>query len=320
MLTCKEAAALIGGWDDILVICHENPDGDALGSMSGLVRGLRSLGKRAGWYCASPLPEKFAYLFQGLEEIDFTPEHIVTVDVADSKLLGDAWDKFGDRIDLAIDHHGTHMSFAKERWVEPGSAAAAEMVWLLLKELGAEPDEAAAGCLYTGMATDTGCFRYRNVTPRTLRAAADALEAGAPAGDINQRNFETRTRASMEAEKLITDTLEFHCGGRLAIIQLPQLVYESTGASENELDGVESLPRQIEGVLIGVTVKERPEGKIKISLRSNPPVNAADICGRFGGGGHPGAAGCSFEGITMDEARQRMLTACREYLQEIGSI
>ena len=109
MLTCKEAAALIGGWDDILVICHENPDGDALGSMSGLVRGLRSLGKRAGWYCASPLPEKFAYLFQGLEEIDFAPEHIVTVDVADSKLLGDAWDKFGDRIDLAIDHHGTHM-------------------------------------------------------------------------------------------------------------------------------------------------------------------------------------------------------------------
>ena len=320
MLTCKEAAALIGGWDDILVICHENPDGDALGSMSGLVRGLRSLGKRAGWYCASPLPEKFAYLFQGLEEIDFAPEHIVTVDVADSKLLGDAWDKFGDRIDLAIDHHGTHMPFAKERWVEPGSAAAAEMVWLLLKELGAEPDEAAAGCLYTGMATDTGCFRYRNVTPRTLRAAADAQEAGAPAGDINQRNFETRTRASIEAEKLITDTLEFHCGGRLAIIQLPQSVYESTGASENELDGVESLPRQIEGVLIGVTVKERPEGRIKISLRSNPPVNAADICGRFGGGGHPGAAGCSFEGITMDEARQRMLTACREYLQEIGSI
>ena len=320
MLTCKEAAALIGGWDDILVICHENPDGDALGSMSGLVRGLRSLGKRAGWYCASPLPEKFAYLFQGLEEIDFAPEHIVTVDVADSKLLGDAWDKFGDRIDLAIDHHGTHMPFAKERWVEPGSAAAAEMVWLLLKELGAEPDEAAAGCLYTGMATDTGCFRYRNVTPRTLRAAADALEAGAPAGDINQTNFETRTRASIEAEKLITDTLEFHCGGRLAIIQLPQSVYESTGASENELDGVESLPRQIEGVLIGVTVKERPEGRIKISLRSNPPVNAADICGRFGGGGHPGAAGCSFEGITMDEARQRMLTACREYLQEIGSI
>ncbi len=242
------------------------------------------------------------------------------MDVADSKLLGDAWDKFGDRIDLAIDHHGTHMPFAKERWVEPGSAAAAEMVWLLLKELGAEPDEAAAGCLYTGMATDTGCFRYRNVTPRTLRAAADALEAGAPAGDINQRNFETRTRASIEAEKLITDTLEFHCGGRLAIIQLPQSVYESTGASENELDGVESLPRQIEGVLIGVTVKERPEGRIKISLRSNPPVNAADICGRFGGGGHPGAAGCSFEGITMDEARQRMLTACREYLQEIGSI
>lgn len=100
MPDCKEIAALIKGWDDILVICHENPDGDALGSMFGLVRGLRSMGKRAGWYCASPLPRKFAYLEQGLSGEDFAPAHILTVDVADSKLLGDAWEKFGDGIEL----------------------------------------------------------------------------------------------------------------------------------------------------------------------------------------------------------------------------
>lgn len=320
MLTCKETAALLNGWDDILVICHENPDGDALGSMFGLVRGLRALGKRAGWYCASPVPKKYEYLTEGLEETELEPAHILTVDVADSKLLGDAWEKFGDRIELAIDHHGTHVPFTEKRWVEPESAAAAELVWLLLKELGVRPDGAAAGCLYTGMATDTGCFRYRNVTPRTLRAAAEALEAGARAGDINQRVFETRTRASMEAEKLITDSLEFACGGKIALIQIPRSVYADTGAGESEVDGIEGLPRQIEGVLIGVTVKERPEGKIKISLRSNPPVNAADVCGRFDGGGHPGAAGCSFEGISMGEARERMLAACEEYLKEIGEL
>lgn len=320
MLTCNETARLLEGWDDILVICHENPDGDALGSMFGLVRGLRGMGKRAGWYCASPVPRKFAYLTEGLEEMEFEPSHILTVDVADSKLLGDAWEKFGDRIELAVDHHGTHVPFTEKRWVEPESAAAAELVWLLLDEMGAQPDGVTAGCLYTGMATDTGCFRYRNVTPRTLRAAAGALEAGASAGDINQRIFETRTRASMEAEKLITDSLEFACGGKIALIQIPLSVYTSTGASESEVDGIESLPRQVERVLIGVTVKEKPEGKIKISLRTNPPVNAAAVCGRFDGGGHAGAAGCSFEGISLAEAREKILAACEEYLKEIGEL
>ena len=190
----------------------------------------------------------------------------------------------------------------------------------LLGELGVKADGLTAGCLYTGMATDTGCFRYRNVTPKTLRAAAEALEAGAGAGDINQRVFETRTRASLEAEKLITDTLEFHCGGKLAIIQLPLSVFKKTGAEESELDGVESLPRQVEGVLAGITVKEKPDGKIKISLRTNPPANAAAVCTGFGGGGHQGAAGCSFEGISMAGAREKILRACEEYLKEIGSI
>ena len=320
MLTCKETAALIRGWDDILVICHENPDGDALGSMFGLVRGLRALGKRAGWYCASLVPKKFTYLAEGLEETEFAPAHILTVDVADSKLLGDAWEKFGSGIELAIDHHGIHRPFVDARWVDPESAATAEMVWLLLGELGVKADGLTAGCLYTGMATDTGCFRYRNVTPKTLRAAAEALEAGAGAGDINQRVFETRTRASLEAEKLITDTLEFHCGGKLAIIQLPLSVFKKTGAEESELDGVESLPRQVEGVLAGITVKEKPDGKIKISLRTNPPANAAAVCTGFGGGGHQGAAGCSFAGISMAGAREKILRACEEYLKEIGSI
>ena len=110
MLTCKEAAALLRGWDDILVVCHASPDGDALGSMFGLVRGLRALGKRADWYCADPVPKKFAYLAEDMKNLDLTPAHVVTVDVADQKLLGDAWEKFGGQIQLAIDHHGTHRS------------------------------------------------------------------------------------------------------------------------------------------------------------------------------------------------------------------
>lgn len=320
MLTCKETAALLQSWDDILVICHASPDGDALGSMSGLVRGLRALGKRAGWYCADPAPQKFMYMFEGLEDGPFPPAHVVTLDVADRKLLGDAEKKYGGRIGLAIDHHGTHKPFADKRWVDPQSPATAGMVWSLLKELGVSIDNAMADCLYTGMATDTGCFRYRNATPQILRLAAEAIEAGARSGDINQKIFETKTRAVLEAERRLIESMEFFCGGKGAVMQIPLSLYEATGAAENELSELVGLPKQVEGVLVGITLKERAGGIVKASLRTNPPVNAAVICEKFGGGGHPGGAGCSFEGLSMEIVRAKMLAACEEYLAEIGCI
>ncbi len=321
MLTCKETAGLISGWDDILVICHENPDGDALGSMFGLVRGLRSMGKRAGWYCASPLPRKFAYLEEGLPEEELAPAHILTVDAADSKLLGDAWEKFGSGIELAIDHHGIHRPFVDARWVDPESAATAEMVWLLLGELGTKPDIQTLGSLYTGIVTDTGCFRYRNVTPRTLRIAAELLELGAPAGDINKNIFENKNLAAVRAEVMELNTLEVFCGGKCSMIQIPRSIIESTGADEGDMDGsVGRAAAEIEGVLLFVSLKEKDDGSIKASLRATPPANAALIAQRFGGGGHVGAAGCPLDGMDMAGARLKMMEACEEYLKEIGCI
>lgn len=320
MLTYKETAALLRGWDNILVICHANPDGDALGSMCGLVRGLRALGKRADWYCADPVPQKFTYLFEGLEPLGLEPAHAVTVDVADQKLLGDAWEKFGGKIELAIDHHGTHKPFVPARWVEPESAATAELVWLLLKELGADISRETADAVYTGIATDTGCFRFRNTNGRTLRIAAEALEAGARAGDLNQRLFETKSLAYFRAERRILEEMELFCGGRAAMVLLPQSFYTETGAREDEAEAAVGQLRQIEGVLLGITVKEKPDGSIKGSLRANPPVNAAAICERLGGGGHAGAAGCGFEGLSIAEARLKMMEACEQYLAEIGCV
>lgn len=315
---CMEAARLIEGWDNILVICHANPDGDALGSMSGLVRGLRALGKQADWYCADPVPRKMAFLFEGLEPMDFEPTHIMTVDVADRKLLGDAWNKFGGKIELAIDHHGVHRSFVENRWVDPQSAATAEMIWLLLKQLGVALDTAMLGCLYTGIATDTGCFRYRNVTPRTLRIAAELLEAGARVGDINHWIFETKNLAAVRAEVMELETLEVFCGGKCSMIQIPRSIIEKTGADEGDMDGsVGHAAAEIEGVLLFVSLKENKGGSIKASFRATPPANAAVIAQRFGGGGHVGAAGCPLDGMNMAQARQAMLDACEAYLNQL---
>lgn len=319
MLSCEAVAEMIKGWDDILVVCHENPDGDALGSMFGLVRGLRAMGKRAGWYCADPIPRKFTYLYSGLENTSLPPTHILTVDVADSKLLGDAWEKFGGGVELAIDHHGVHRPFVEARWVDPKSAATAEMIWQLLREWNIPLDAAILNCLYTGIVTDTGCFRYRNVTPRTLRIAADIFERGAEVGDINKLIFETKNLAAVRAEVMELETLEIFCGGKCSMIQIPRSIIESTGADEGDMDGsVGRVAGEIEGVLIFVSIKEKSDGSVKASLRSSPPVNASEIARRFGGGGHAGAAGCAMEGMDMEAACTAMKSACEEYLQELG--
>lgn len=319
-LNCAETAAILRGWDRILVLAHASPDGDALGSACALMRGLVSLGKQVSFYCADEAAPKYGYLFRGIPLGDFEPEHVMTVDVADMALLGDAREKYGNRIELAVDHHGTHVKFAGKRWVDEKSAANTELIFLLLKELGVKIDAAMADCVYTGLTTDTGCFRYRSVTPRTHRIAAETIELGANAGEINRIMFESKSKAQVEAERIVLDGMEFFCGGKCAMVQVPRSVYERTGARESDLDGVATLPRQIEGVTIGVTLKEKEDGSVKASVRTNPPANSADLCGKFGGGGHAGAAGCSFSGRTLAQAAAEMAAACEEYLKELNML
>lgn len=321
-MDCAAAAALLRGWDDILVLCHASPDGDTLGSAAALVRGLRALGKRAWLACGDETDKKYGYLFEGLEgggglPGGRVPGHIMAVDVATPSLLGELEKEYQGRIELAIDHHSGHTPFAQESWVEPEAAANCELIYLLLEELGVALDKAMADCLYTGITTDTGCFRYYSVTPRTHRLAASLLELGADAGAINRAMFESKTMAQVEAERLVMESITFSCGGRCAFAQVPLSVYERTGVRESELEGVASLPRQIEGVLLGVILKEKADGTIKASVRSNPPANAREIGELFGGGGHPGAAGFTLSGVTLAEAAEKVEAACQEQLARL---
>lgn len=317
MLDCAGTASLLKTWDKVLVMSHASPDGDTLGSASALLRGLACLGKQGRFLCADEVPEKFGPLFEGLPLGDFEPEHIMTVDVADKALLGKVPEEYIARVELAVDHHGTHVPFSKQRWVEPEAAAATEMIYALLRELGVAINPVMADCLYTGLTTDTGCFRYRSVTPRTHRIAAELLELGAHAGDINQKMFESKTKGQAEAERMAMDSLVFSSRGMVAVMRVPFSLFAQTGVRENDLDDIAALPRQIEGVVLGVTLKEKADGKVKVSVRANPPADAAVLCARFGGGGHQGAAGCSLGEISLDAAQQAMETACEEYLKEL---
>lgn len=318
MLDCAQTAALLQGWDKILVMSHASPDGDTLGSASALLRGLSSLGKQVDFLCADPVPEKFSYLFAGLPLGGFEPAHVMTVDVADKALLGKAPQELVARVELAIDHHGTHVPFAPQRWVEADSAATVELIYALLGALGVKITPAMADSLYTGLTTDTGCFRYRSVTPRTHRIAAALLELGARGGDINQAMFETKSRGQVEAERRAMESMVFFHGGKCAMIQLPQRLFGETGVTESDLDGLDAMPREIQGVVLGITLKEKEDGKVKVSVRANPPADASALCARLGGGGHQGAAGCSLGTISLQEAQEKMEQACGAYLEELG--
>lgn len=314
-LNLSETAKLLLGWDNILVISHVSPDGDTLGCACALMRGLSQFGKKVKFYCADEIAGKYDYLFEGIELEDFEPEHIVSVDIADKELMGKGKELFGDRVELAIDHHATHKPFAENLLLDIESAGAVEIIYLLLKEMGAKIDLPIADCIYTGLTTDTGCFKYGNVTPRTHTVAAELISMGAHAADINRVMFDSKSMAQVEAERMILETLEFSCGGRCAMVKVPISVLKKTGAKESDLEGVANIPRQIEGVILGVTLKEKDDGVIKASVRANPPANAAELCSKFGGGGHTGAAGCSFSGKTMSEAAGAFLAACEEHLK-----
>lgn len=212
MLDCQSTAALLRGWDKILVLSHASPDGDTLGCATALMRGLVSLGKQVRFFCADPVPEKFAYLFAGIPLGDFVPDHVMSVDVADKKLLGESAGRVcvPGRAGGGPSRHPC--AFFGELWLEPESAATTELIYALLRELGVKITPEMADCLYTGLATDTGCFRYRNVTPRSHRIAADLLELGARGGDINQAMFESKSKAQVEAEQMAMDTMRFSSG------------------------------------------------------------------------------------------------------------
>ena len=199
-------------------------------------------------------------------------------------------------------------------WLEPDSASAAEMVYNLIKKMELPITKQMASCLFTGVSTDTGCFRFSNTTPRTHRIAADLIELGADSENLIQTFFETKSRAYASLERMALDEMQFYLGGRCAIMPLTRAMFGKSGADDTDTDRLANLPRQVEGVLVGVTLKEQNDGSFKASLRTHGDVDASAICGRLGGGGHKGAAGVTLN-VSMAQCISRLVD---EIEKEIG--
>lgn len=311
----KEAAQKLLENDNVVILSHEHPDGDTLGCACALKIALNKLGKKVKIKCEDVPPNKYSYLFDGISQDEFEDEKfVVAVDVADEKLLGKKMqNEYGSRIDLLIDHHFSNKVECKFSYVDPDSAAACEIIYEMLGLMGVDIDKRIADCLYTGISTDTGCFRYSNTTAKTLRMASELVELGADSFFINTIMFETKSKTYIKLEALVMDKMQMYYDDRCCVMYITQEMFEKSGSNEHETDPIASKTRQIEGVLVGVTLREKTDGSFKVSVRTNADLNASDICACLGGGGHPKAGGCQVDG-PLENAMQTVLGVVGKFL------
>ena len=272
----KKAAELLKSNDDFLILSHANPDGDTLGCAYGLCGMLQKMGKRAKVMCADEIAPRMEFLRDTVIQQSFEEKTIVSVDVADRKLLGDLDAVYGGRIFLAIDHHESRQEFAKYTLVDPEAAAACELIFQRAEDMNAQLDGEIASCII----------------------AAKLMAYEFDVSGINYKLFDMKSKGRLELEQAITQGMEFFCDDRVAVVWLTtELMDRFMGRVDSEdFNGLASLPRQVEGVIIGATVKQKGPATFKISVRTAEPINAGSVCALFGGGGHARAAGCTIEG------------------------
>lgn len=307
-ITKEQAILRLKEQDDILILSHHSPDGDTLGCGFGLYYALTAMGKRARLECSDAIPEKFAFMAESYQAKAFEPKFVVAVDVAAIQLLGKNLNHYAERVDLCIDHHPSNEMFAKETYLVPTAAAACEIVYEVICGLGVAVTPQMASCLYTGISTDSGCFRYSNTTENTHRIAANLFSAGAKHAEIDRIMFETKSKSRIKIEQQALNSIEYFYEDKVAIIGITQKMIEQSGADEAELDGVSSIPRTIEGVEIGITIREKQGGAHKISVRTTEAFDASQLCAKFDGGGHKRAAGCLIE-ADYDTAKAMIVEA-----------
>ena len=314
-LDIKQTCRFLKQRDNFLILCHATPDGDTLGSAYALAMGLTAMGKKCMIKCADIPPQKYSYFtdFFCNEEIQY--ETVVAVDVADIVLLGSLAEEFVGKIDLAIDHHISNTRYADRLYLDSSAAANCECIYDIYRHFPMPLDKASASALYTGLSTDTGSFKYSNVTAKTHRIAADLYSYDIDAAEIGRLMFDTKSRGRLELERMVLDSAEFHFENKCMLLVATNEMKEKTGCNDNDLEGVAVISRSVEGVLAGISIKQKQDDTYKISVRTYPPLSASEICAKLGGGGHPNAAGCSLTG-TLDEVKKQILAVVKKSLEE----
>ncbi|WAH35364.1 DHH family phosphoesterase [Alicyclobacillus dauci] len=286
-----------------LIVTHERPDGDALGSALAIAHILDALGKEWTLLVGEVLPERFRFLPM-YDRIRFITDgdlgvfsRVLAVDCADNGRFAPVASALCERAQVVnIDHHQTNPLYGEAACVDPDAAATCELIYHIAKYLQVPIAEDLAKCLYTGILTDTGGFSYPNTTRTVHQIAAELLECGVQPYDIAEPALEARTRSQMTLLQLALRDMFISNDGRYAFISVDRSMLTLAGASEDDVEGLVAFARSVETVEVGVLLRERPGGSVKASLRSKRHVDVARIAQHFGGGGHARAAGCVLNG------------------------
>ena len=309
-LTVQEAAARLRQMDNVLLLTHVRPDGDTIGSAAALCQALRDMGKTAYLLYNPEITDTYApYAAPYWAPEDFAPVHIVSTDIAALNLLPDNAAPYASRVELAIDHHGSQAFFAAETCLDVEAAACGEIIYHIIRALTAV-SPAIAMLLYVAISTDTGCFVYTNTTADTHRIAAALLETGIDVGPVNKALFRTKSKTRLAMEARMVADMELYDGDRVVVMSIPLSLRQELHATEADIEELSSLAALVEGTDCGITLRELKPGRVKLSLRTGPRVDACAVCQQLGGGGHKAAAGATVDG-TLKDAKALVLKAYR---------
>ncbi len=309
----------------IVVIAHARPDGDCIGSQVALARVLRALDLDVICANPDPVPRRIQFAvgdtpivrFDGLPAGDFTA---IYVDCADQARAGE---KFKARFPLPfanIDHHLSNVGYAEHNFIDVGSAATAEILAGLFLDHHLPIDAQAAQALYTGIATDTGQFRFHSTSRRSFLIVAELMARGAQPATAAAELYERETAGKLQLLQRFLASFRQECGGRVCIGTLPNGIYAETGTSAEDTEGLVDYARSIDGVEIGVLIEEHA-GAIKASLRAKDPAYRVDqVAARFNGGGHACAAGLNVKNATIADFQARLVAALTEQIAAVDAL
>jgi len=311
-----------------LITSHENPDGDAIGSMLGLGLALENTGKEVAFYNKDGTPAVLGFLLgsdkikSSLNSIDGRFDCTFIVDCTDTSRVGREFQGFigsgrgGTRV--IIDHHQTNKPSADLYLLNPNASSTGMIVYSLLKTLSLEITPDIAESLYTTIVVDTGSFRYSNTNQETFRVAAELVELGADPWTISHAIYESEPLARLRLLGIVLPTLEVSEDGRIAWVFVNREMFRVTGTSREDTEGLVNFPRSIKGVEVAVLFREEEPvengSRWKVSLRSNGKIDVSLIAERFDGGGHKRAAGCLLTG-SLASVKQRLFSSINEALR-----
>ena len=306
-----ETGELLKAAKKLVIVSHVSPDGDTLGSSLALMHALRMLGKEVIMNVDDDISTVYSFLPGIAEYRRFAPEEsvdadlLVIVDASSADRAGNALDVVKSPAVLNIDHHKTNTRFADYLYLDSDAAATAEIIYSLLLEMGIKLTRDIATCIYEGIYTDTGSFKYSNTTSRTLKTAAALLNYGVNPSLISD-NMELKSRSQVEMLRKVLETLTFLKDGKIAYIEIPLELYDHNV----ETDTFISYPRYVEGVEIALLFKQVEANLTRVSFRSKE-IDVAKVALSFGGGGHKKASGCSIY-APLKEAEKVILEAVGE--------